>query len=151
MPIYTILFGVVLMAIGIGTYIGSGESASFWAFFLQMILGLLAIGLGVGSIVKKPMRMHLMHAAIILAVMGVLVPTIRFGLYLAELERDQQMQLLRALLTVLFSGAYVYAAVQSFRAARKNRKDQPDKIEKPTPPPANDPPKDPPADPASAE
>jgi heme/copper-type cytochrome/quinol oxidase subunit 4 len=122
MPIYTILFGVALMGIGVGTYIGSTEP-SLSSFLLQMILGLLAIALGVGSMVKKEMRMHLMHGAILLAAMGVVVPTIRFVLFLFEMERDQQMQLLRVILTVAFSGAYVYLAVQSFRAARKGRKD----------------------------
>lgn len=123
MPIYTILFGVALIAVGVGTYAGAGEGASLASFLLQMILGLLAIGLGVGSIVKKDMRMHLMHGAILLAAMGVVVPTIKFVVYLFEMERGQQMQLLRVILTVAFSGAYVFAAVQSFRAARKSRKD----------------------------
>jgi hypothetical protein len=125
MPIYTILFGVALMAIGIGTYIGAGETASLTGFLLQMILGLLAIGMGVGAIIKKDMKAHLIHGAILLATMGVIVPTIKFGIYLFDLPRDVQMNLVRALLTVAFSGAYVYAAVQSFRAARRSRTDAP--------------------------
>lgn len=124
MPIYTILFGVALMGIGIGTYAGSAEP-SLSSFLLQMILGALAIALGVGSMVKKEMRMHLMHGAVLLALMGVIVPTIRFGAYLFNLEQDEQMQLLRVILTVVFSGAYVYLAVNSFRAARRSRKDNP--------------------------
>ena len=123
MPIFTILFGVALMAVGIGTYIGAGEAASLSGFLLQMILGLLAIGLGVGSIVKKEMKMHLIHGAVLLATLGVIIPTIKFGSYLYQLEPSVQMNLLRALLTVAFSGAYVFAAVQSFRAARRSRTD----------------------------
>ncbi|MFK7790039.1 MAG: hypothetical protein AB8C95_11190 [Phycisphaeraceae bacterium] len=123
MPIFTILFGVALMAVGVGTYVGAGEGASLSAFLLQMILGMLAIGMGVGSLVKKELRMHLIHGAVLLACLGVIVPTIKFGLHLFELERSVQMNLLRALLTVAFSGAYVYAAVQSFRAARRSRTD----------------------------
>lgn len=124
MPIYTILLGAALIAVGVGTYIGAGEGASLASFLLQMILGLLAVGLGVGSMVKKEMRMHLMHGALLLAAMGVIVPTIKFVVYLFEMERDQQMQLLRVILTVAFSGAYIYLAVQSFRAARANRKNE---------------------------
>ncbi|MEO0476321.1 MAG: hypothetical protein AAF085_10205 [Planctomycetota bacterium] len=122
MPIYTILLGVVLVAIGIGTYIGAGEAASTSALILQLILGLLAIGLGVGSIVKKEMKKHLIHGAMILAAMGVIVPLVMFGVYLFQLERDEQMNLLRALLTVAFSGAYIYLGVKSFKAARKGGK-----------------------------
>lgn len=121
MPAITILFGVALMAIGVGTYAGSTEP-SLSAFLLQLILGLLAIALGVGAIVKKELRMHLMHGAVILAAMGVIVPTVKFISYLIDMERDEQMQALRVLLTVLASGGYVFAAVQSFRAARKARK-----------------------------
>lgn len=126
MPLYTILFGIALMAVGVGTYIGAGEAASIWSFLLQMILGLLAIALGVGAIVKKEMKMHLMHGALLLAAMGVIVPILRFVLYLVqELERSEQMTLIRMVLTVAFSGAFIFAGVQSFRAARRSRKDPP--------------------------
>lgn len=127
MPIYTILFGVALMSVGVGTYIASGEGASMQGFVLQMILGLLAVGLGVGSIVKKEMKMHLIHGAVILAallvLMGVVIPVIEFVSHLLDMDRPKQMDMLRAFLTVLFSGGYVFLAVQSFRAARKSRKD----------------------------
>lgn len=129
MPVYTILFGVALMGIGVGTYAGSGEEASMQGFVLQMILGALAIGLGVGSIVKPQMRMHLMHGAILLAailvLMGVVIPVIEFISHLTGLERARQMDMLRALLTVLVSGGFVYLAIRSFRAARRSRKDNP--------------------------
>lgn len=139
MPLYTILFGVALMAVGVGTYIGAGEGASLTAFLLQMILGLLAIGLGVGSIVKKEMKMHLMHGALLLAAMGVIVPIFRFVLYLVqELDRSMQMTLIRMVLTVAFSAAFIFAGVQSFRAARRNRTDEP-AAEPTTPQPQPDP------------
>jgi len=148
MPVFTILFGIALMAIGIGTYIGAGESASLSSFILQMILGLLALGLGVGSIVKQEHRKHLIHGAILLAALGVLVPTIRFAVYLIqEMEREQQMNLIRMVLTVAVSAAYVYTAVQSFRAARRARKGQPAPTAKTTPPPAKPEPKEPASDP----
>ncbi|MBX2852411.1 MAG: hypothetical protein KTR15_11780 [Phycisphaeraceae bacterium] len=127
MPIYTILFGVALMGVGVGTYVASGEEAGMQGFVLQMILGLLAVALGVGSIIKKEMRKHLIHGAVILAtllvLMGVVIPVIEFVSHLTGLERAKQMDMLRALLTVVFSGAYVYLAVKSFRAARRSRKD----------------------------
>ena len=146
MPIYTILFGVALLVVGVGTYVGSGEGASMQGFVLQMILGLLAIGLGVGSIIKKEMKMHLIHGAVILAailvLMGVVIPVIEFVSHIMGMDRPGQMDMLRALLTVVFSGAYVYLAVQSFRAARRTRKNG-------TPPPTSTP--EPESDPAPAE
>lgn len=137
MPLYTIIFGVALIAAGIGTFVASGDGASMQGFVLQLILGLLAIGLGVGSIIKKEMRKHLIHGAVILAallvLMGVVIPVIEFVSHLVNLPRPKQMDMLRALLTVVLSGTYVFLAVQSFRAARRSRTD--------TTPPSPSPPK----------
>lgn len=129
MPIYTLLFGVALMGIGVGTYVGAGEEASLQGFVFQMVLGALAIAMGVGAIVKPQMRMHLMHGAILLAgllvLMGVVIPAIEFVSHVIGQDRAKQMDMLRALLTVLVSGGFVYLAIQSFRAARRSRKDTP--------------------------
>lgn len=138
MPIITILFGVALMAVGIGTYVGTPEGSRAIGDLLPALFGLIALGLGVGSMVKKDLRMHLMHAAVLLAALGVLIPLIRLVTFLMEMEREQQMQLVRVILTVAFSGAYVYTAVQSFRAARRTRKDGPAR-EKPAEPEKADP------------
>lgn len=123
MPMFTILFGVALMVVGIGTYTASNEQPS--ALLLPIIFGLIAMGLGIGSIVKKDLRMHLMHGAVLLAALGVLIPVIQLVVRVVTMwteQRDQSLTLLAVLLTVAFSGAYVYTAIQSFRAARKNRK-----------------------------
>jgi|GEM_PF-173451 len=125
MPVLTILFGLGLIAIGTGTYLGAGEVGRFSDFVLHLILGLAAIGFGVGSLVKKPLRMHLMHGAVLLATLGVIVPGVLFAIHLYNLPTEDQMNILRALLTVILSGVYVYAAVRSFRAARRDRKNQP--------------------------
>lgn len=121
MPLFTILFGVGLMVIGIIAYIVSEPSSI--DSLLPSLLGLIALALGVGSVFRKELRKHLMHAAVIIAVMGVLVPVIRMLAYLAEMEYNEQVRMARVLLTMLASAAYVYAAVQSFRAVRKNRKE----------------------------
>lgn len=123
MPVITILFGTVLMVVGIGTYAASDDKPS--ALLLPIIFGLIALGLGVASMVKKDMRKHLMHGAVLLATLGVLVPVYQLIASLVEMwqaERDRSLTLLAVLLTVLFSGVYVYLAVQSFRAARRGGK-----------------------------
>jgi hypothetical protein len=133
MPILTIFFGVALMAVGIGTYAGTPEASRGIGDLLPALFGLVALALGVGSLIKKDLRMHLMHGAVLLASLGVLIPLIRLVMYLAEMPTDDQMRLVRVILTVGFSGAYVYTAVQSFRAARRSRKDgkEPPKAPKP--------------------
>ncbi len=121
MPAFTILFGVALMAVGIGTYAASEDKPS--ALLLPIIFGLVALGLGVGSVVKQDLRKHLMHAAVLLATLGVLIPVIQLVMHVVAMwqeERDRSLTLLAVLVTVAFSGAYVFAAVQSFRAARRS-------------------------------
>lgn len=124
MPALTILFGLALMVVGIGTYAASEAKPS--ALLLPIIFGLIALGLGVGSLIKKDLKMHLMHGAVLMAALGVLIPIIQLIMRVIDLwqkERDQALTLMAVLLTVVFSGAYVYSAVQSFRAARRTRKD----------------------------
>lgn len=123
MPAFTILFGIALMAVGIGTYAASEDQPS--ALLLPIIFGLVALGMGVGSIVKKDLRMHLMHGAVLIAALGVLIPVIQLVLYVVTLwqeARDDALKMLAVLLTVALSGAYVFTAIQSFRAARRSRK-----------------------------
>lgn len=146
MPALTILFGLALMAVGIGTFAGSGSED--YSALLPAVFGLIALVCGVGSIVKKELRKHFMHAAMGLAALGVLVPLIRLGIFLADMETKQQMQLIRVILTVAFSGAYVYVGVQSFRAARLARKDgRDDRDRTPPPPPTPTPEPEPTAEP----
>lgn len=130
MPVITILFGIALMAVGIGTYVGTPEDARSIGDLLPALFGLLALSLGVGSVVKKELRMHLMHGAVLLATLGVLIPLVRLVVYLMDMPTQDQMRLVRVILTVAFSGAYVYTAVQSFRAARRDRKDGKDSTPK---------------------
>ena len=124
MPIFTILFGIALMVVGIGTFAASNDRPS--ALLLPIIFGLIALALGVGCIVKKDLKMHLMHGAVLLAAMGVVVPIVQLAVRMVSMwqeQRDKALTLLAVLLTVAISGAYVYTAIQSFRAARKSRKD----------------------------
>lgn len=130
MPALTILFGIALMAVGIGTYAGSPtaevatdpDKVRSISDLLPALFGLIALTLGVGAIVKKDVRMHLMHGAVLLAALGVLIPLIRLIMYLLNMDRYDQMNLIRVILTVGLSAAYVYTAVQSFRSARASRK-----------------------------
>lgn len=119
MPLITIGFGVLLMVISIGTYVMADE-AGFGAL-LPAILGLLILGCGAGSIVKKEQRKNLMHVAVLLATVGILVPLIGIILFIAELNKNEALELVRIVLVTLACGAYLYFAIQSFITARKAR------------------------------
>ena len=75
MPAITILLGIALMAVGIGTFATSKEQSL--TLLLPALFGLLTLGLGIGSVIKADLRKHLMHAAVLLATLGVLIPVIQ--------------------------------------------------------------------------
>ena len=121
MPLATIAFGLILLVASLGTY-AAADDPPFIAL-LPAFLGLLALACGVASVVKKNLRMHFMHVAVLLAAVGVIVPLWLMVQFLAvELQGDEGLKVIRIFVTVTVSGLYLYAAVQSFVSARRKRK-----------------------------
>lgn len=119
MPSLTIGFGLLLMLISISTYVGAeGQEATAFA---PAVLGLLIVGCGVASMIKKELRMHLMHGAVLIALIGVIYPVIRLVQFMFPLNADS-MTVTRNILIPVACGLYLYFAIQSFRTARRNRK-----------------------------
>ncbi|MEM1353730.1 MAG: hypothetical protein AAGC44_15385 [Planctomycetota bacterium] len=121
MPLVTIALGVLLMVISIGTYAMANQPP--WSAFLPAVLGLLIMGCGIGSLVKPEQRKHLMHAAVLLATLGILVPVIGIIIFIVELKLDEALRLVRIVLVSLACGGYLYFAVQSFIKARNTREE----------------------------
>lgn len=67
MPKHAIIFGLILIAFGIGFY--AYDSASLTAL-IPSAAGLLLLLLGLGSNAKPNLRKHLMHAAALVALLG---------------------------------------------------------------------------------
>lgn len=121
MPLATIAFGLILLVASLGTY-AAADDPEFMAL-LPAFLGLLALACGVASLIKKDLRMHLMHGAVLLALVGVVVPLWLLFAFLSEnLQGDEGLKIIRIFVTTIVSGLYIYAAVQSFVAARRKRK-----------------------------
>ena len=114
----TIGFGLLMMIISIGTY-AAAEGQSEWAF-APAGLGLAILACGVGSLIKKEYRMHLMHGAVLLVAIGVIYPLIRLLQFMFPIDGDS-LTVLRNLLVPLACGAYLYFAIQTFITARRNR------------------------------
>ena len=122
MPLTTIAFGLILLVAGLGTYAAADDPA--FVALLPAFLGLVALACGVAAVIKKDLRMHLMHLAVLLALVGVVVPLWLFVQFLIDLGGDDGLRLLRIFMTAAVSGLYLYAAVQSFLAARRKRKNE---------------------------
>lgn len=121
MPLATIVFGLILMVASIGTYAAADEPKLIG--LLPAVLGLIALVCGVTSVFKKNLRMHLMHLAVLAALVGVLVPLgLLVSFLINEIKGDEGLKLIRIFVTVTVSGLYLFAAIQSFVSARRKRK-----------------------------
>ncbi|HVP59343.1 MAG TPA: hypothetical protein VMT11_02170 [Myxococcaceae bacterium] len=120
MPTLALLVGVVLVAIGLGTYVGTGSHAP---------TALIPAGLGVliavaGLVARNPrLRMHAMHAAVLVALLGVLgcIPGVLRLPALLGGTAERPVAVVAQLVTFGVCLAFVVSAVRSFIEARKSR------------------------------
>jgi len=110
-----IIIGIVLILLGLGAYFGTGMES--WTALIPSIIG--AVIAGCGAAARSPgIRKHAMHAAVLVAVIGVVgslmraVPTVLGG----ELNVAVSIQLVTAILLIVF----VVLAVRSFIVARRS-------------------------------
>ena len=121
MPQVTIGYGLVLLLLGVGGYLGSGGAS-----ITALIPAFLGLPLTVLGFLARNERMlkHAMHGAAALALIGVLgtlgglakLPALIFG---GDVERPQAVvaQSVMALLSIVF----IVLCVRSFIAARRAR------------------------------
>ena len=124
MPSTAIALGVLLILIGAAGYIYSmmNGNASVTAL-IPAFLGIVLAGLGFAAQAKENLRKHLMHAAVVVALLGLLGTMSSFlkipALIGGTVERPAAViaQFVTAVICLIF----VILAVKSFADARKNR------------------------------
>lgn len=124
MPTTTIFCGVLLILIGIVGYgYGMIGGAASPTALIPAILGLILAILGILAKAKEDLRKHIMHAAVVVGLLGFLgtassflkIPALLNGT--AERPAAVAAQLATALVCVFF----VVLCVKSFADARRNR------------------------------
>ena len=118
MPNTAIWTGRILILLGIGGY-GYGiyiDNASLTAL-IPAAFGIVLMVLGHLAIAKESMRKHLMHAAVLIGLLGFILPAGRLMSKFSSLTMSAAVisQALMALICLIF----VVRAVQSFIAARR--------------------------------
>lgn len=121
MPTTAILCGVFLIVLGVAGYVSGvmSDRASLTAL-IPAAFGIALAGLGiVARAAQEGLRKHLMHAAVVVALLGFLATAGRLLPRLGELTASPAVisQVLMALICLVFVGL----AVRSFIAARKAR------------------------------
>jgi len=119
MPLTSIWIGRVLVLIGlIGYGYGLYDGHASFTAFIPAAFGLILMILGHLAVAVDSLRKHLMHVAVIVGLLGFILPAGRLLMKISELSISAAVlsQLSMALVCLIF----VVLAVRSFVAARRN-------------------------------
>ncbi|MBA2379963.1 MAG: hypothetical protein H0V76_10370 [Blastocatellia bacterium] len=118
MPSTAIIFGAILILIGVIGYILSvvNNNPSMTAM-IPAIFGVVLAGLGFASRAKESLRKHLMHAAVLVALLGFVATAAQLVRKIDSLAFTPAVISQLAMATVCF--VFVVLAVRSFAAARR--------------------------------
>lgn len=122
MPNTAIVSGVFLILIGIVGYVYSiFDGNTSLTALIPAAFGLLLAILGFAARTKENLRMHLMHVAVLIGLLGFVIPAWRIFSKLGEFKISLAFlsQALMALVCLFF----VILSVNSFINARRNRAD----------------------------
>lgn len=116
MPTTAILFGVILIVLGIVGYVMTGQSSI--TALIPAFFGIALSVLGLAANAKENLRKHLMHGAVIVALLGFIATAGRLLSRLSELTATPAVisQAIMAGVCLIF----VILAIRSFAAARRN-------------------------------
>ena len=116
MPTTAILFGVILIVLGIVGYVMTGQSSV--TALIPSFFGIALAGLGLAANAKESLRKHLMHGAVVVALLGFIATAGRLLSRLSELTATPAVisQAIMAAVCLVF----VILAIKSFAAARRN-------------------------------
>lgn len=119
MPSTSIACGTLLILIGLIGYVNGVMTAhASITALIPAFFGVALLLLGVLARAKESLRKHLMHVAVIIALIGFIVPFARVVSKLGELTYSAAVvsQVTMALVCLLF----VVLAIKSFADARRN-------------------------------
>lgn len=119
MPTKTIIFGILLIIIGLAGYVyGTAAGAGSPTALIPAAFGVVLAVLGEFARRSEAARRHLMHAAVVVALLGFIMTAGR--LLMRASETTLSVATLSQLAMSIVCLAYVILAVSSFAAARRN-------------------------------
>jgi uncharacterized membrane protein len=120
MPTTAIVCGVLLILIGVAGYVsGVMSDRASWTALIPAFIGIVLALLGVLSGLKENLRQHLMHAAVVVALLGFIATAGRLVSRMSELTASPAV--LSQASTAIVCLAFMILAIRSFAAARRDR------------------------------
>ena len=120
MPTTSIIFGTLLIAVGVAGYVyGMLDNRASLTALIPAAFGLVLVILGAAARAMENMRKHLMHVAVLIGLVGFIVPLIRIIPRIGEftLNAATFSQVAMSAICLVF----VILCVRSFIAARAER------------------------------
>ena len=120
MPSTAILSGVLLILVGIagfGFSLADGKNAP--TALIPAAFGLLLVILGFIAKSKENLRMHIMHAAVLIGLLGFLIPAGRLLMHVSDIKVS--LAVLSQVAMSVICLVFVLLCVKSFIDARRNR------------------------------
>jgi hypothetical protein len=121
----TILAGMLLTILGVIFYAFAfqmGATSRSVTALIPTFVGVPLILLGYGVLLKPDLRMHLMHVAVLLGLLGFLASFGRFAMVMAR-NPNLGPATIASLLMAIICGVFVVLCVRSFIAARRARQE----------------------------
>ena len=120
MPLTAIICGILLVLIGIVGYVnGQAAGRASVTALIPAFFGIVLAALGLASQAKESLRKHLMHAAVVLALLGFIATAGRLLSRMSELTASPAV-ISQASMAIICL-AFVVLGIRSFAAARRNR------------------------------
>lgn len=120
MPITAIVCGILLILIGVAGYVnGMMHDKGSITALIPAFIGILLALFGAVAASKEGLRKHLMHAAVVVALLGFIATAGRLVSKFAELTMSPAV--LSQASTAIVCLAFVILAIRSFAAARRAR------------------------------
>lgn len=125
MPALAILIGTALLLIGIGGYgYASANGSASPTALIPAIFGVLILLCGVVSIIKENLRKHSMHAALGIALLGLIGTVsgfVKFFTLISGGQVERPAAVISQAITSILCLILIIFGVMSFINARKNR------------------------------
>jgi len=126
MPAITILIGLLLVLVGLGGfgYSYAKDGVAHFTALIPAIIGVLILLCGALAIFKENLRKHMMHGALLVALLGFLgtvMGVVKLITLIAGGSIERPLAVVSQSLTAVLCLAFILIGVWSFIAARRSR------------------------------